>query len=144
MEKAIVRVLVDTCIWSLVLRRQFKDLSVNETILREEMRELVCDSRAQLIGPIRQEILSGIRERANFERVREYLRDFADEPVATSDHELAAKLCNECRAAGVAGSAVDFLFCALAANRNWSIFTTDGDFKRYGEVFDLSLHRTRP
>ena len=71
-----MQVLVDTCIWSLALRLQTRHLNASEALLREELGNIVEEGRAQLIGPIRQELLSGIREAAQFERLREHLRGF--------------------------------------------------------------------
>ena len=50
-----MRVLVDTCIWSLALRRKKQPGSSVEMV---EFQELIEEVRVQLIGPIRQEILS--------------------------------------------------------------------------------------
>jgi len=36
--------------------------------------------------------------------------------------------------------AVDFLICAAAHRRGWSIFTTDLDFQNYASVLALRLH----
>ena len=47
---------------------------------------------------------------------------------------------NRCRARGMAGSAIDFLICAMASRRNWQIFTTDQDFERYGRVLGLKMY----
>ena len=47
---------------------------------------------------------------------------------------------NRCRARGVAGSAIDFLICAAAHRRGWSILTTDHDFENYASVLPLRLH----
>lgn len=143
MAEEIVQVLVDTCIWSLALRRQAKHLSSSEVLLREELTNIVEEGRAQLIGPVRQELLSGIRDAVQFERLREHLRAFPDEPLTTPDYELAARLSNQCRAAGIAGSAVDFLICAAATERNWPIFTCDEDFRVYGEIFPVALFTPR-
>jgi predicted nucleic acid-binding protein len=134
-----VQVLVDTCIWSLALRRQARHLSSSEALLREELGNIVEEGRAQLIGPIRQELLSGIREVVQFERLREHLRAFPDEPLTVPDYELAARLSNQCRASGITGSAVDLLICAVATERNWPIFTCDEDFKLYGRAFPIGL-----
>ena len=68
---------------------------------------------------------------------------FSDEPLAASDYELAAKLSNQCRAAGIVGSPVDFLLCAVATGRNRSIFTSDGVFKTFVGVFPITLHGPR-
>ena len=135
--------LVDTCIWSLALRRQSKELTATESALREELRELIDEGRARLAGPIRQEILSGIREASQYERLREHLRAFPDEPLPVGDYELAAKLSNRCRSAGIAGSPVDFLICAVALSRKWAIFTVDGDFEAYSRLLGITLHAPR-
>lgn len=137
-------VLVDTSIWSLALRRRRGGLNRHEEALKWELDELVREGRAQIAGPIRQEILSGIREPAQFEGVRQDLRAFEDVAVTTDDYEEAAQANNRCRAAGIAGSPVDFLLCALALRRGWSIFTTDADFSRYASRVPLRLHLPRP
>jgi hypothetical protein len=43
-----------------------------------------------------------------------------------------------------AGSAMDFLLCAVATGRNCPTFTSDGDFKTFGGVFPIRLHGPRP
>jgi predicted nucleic acid-binding protein len=48
---------------------------------------------------------------------------------------------NRCRARGIAGSAIDFLICAVAHRRKWQIFTVDRDFERYAKVLGLRLYR---
>jgi len=139
-----VRVLVDTSIWSLALRRRTGDLSLHEKDLAAELRELIQENRVQMIGPIRQELLSGLREEAQYHRLKERLRAFPDEPLTVQDYELAARFGNQCRAAGIAGSAVGFLICAVAAARNWPIFTTGKDFQQYAKPLPISLHAPRP
>jgi predicted nucleic acid-binding protein len=135
-----MQVLVDRCIWSLAFRRPAKHLSADQRLLRDELLDLAQDGRAQCIGPIRQEILSGIRDGAQFERLRRALRAFPDEPLTTSDYETAARLGNRCREAGIAGSAIDYLLCAVATERNWPIFTVDEDFRRYAKIIPIKLH----
>lgn len=72
-------VLVDTPVWSLALRRRHTDLNPQERTLAQTLTELIREGRAQLIGPIRQELLSGIREENRFHKLRAYLQAF-DEP----------------------------------------------------------------
>jgi predicted nucleic acid-binding protein len=133
-------VLVDTPIWSLALRRTVKDLNSREQIQTAALRELIRSGRAQLVGPVRQELLSGVRQEKTFEELREYLRAF-DEPILeVADYEDAAQINNRCRSRGIAGSAIDFLICAIAARRNWEIFTADQDFARYAKAFPLKLY----
>ncbi|MFO7766132.1 MAG: hypothetical protein R6V33_06850 [Pelovirga sp.] len=54
-----MNVLVDTCIWSLALRRKKSE----QDAVVNELGELISEGRAQLIGPIRQELLSGIKNK---------------------------------------------------------------------------------
>jgi hypothetical protein len=135
-----VQVLVDTSIWSLALRRHKHRPTEAESELIAMLRSLIQDGRARVIGPIRQELLSGIREPAQFERLRVQLRAFSDEALTVEDYEKAAHLSNECRRRGVAGSGVDFLICAVAMAREWRIFTSDSDFHSYAKVLPLQFH----
>jgi predicted nucleic acid-binding protein len=134
-----VPVLVDTGIWLLALRRHRGRLSEAESERISSLHDLLQDGLARLIGPIRQELLSGIREPAQFERLCDQLRAFQDEPLSTEDFEKAAHWSNECRRRGIAGSAVDFLICGVAVARGWQVFTTDSDFRAYAKVVPIQL-----
>jgi len=134
-------VLVDTPIWSLGLRRTASDLNPRERRLVNALQELIGDGRAQIIGPVRQELLSGVRDETVFRRLRAELRAFDEPPLDISDYEDAAQIHNECRSHGLAGSAIDFLICAAAVRRNWQIFTTDQDFTRYATAVRLILYQ---
>ena len=138
-----MRVIVDTNIWSLALRRRAKKLSSDERALVAECKELVGEGRAVLLGVVRQEVLSGVSRPAHFEALSAKLRQFDDEPVTRSDHEHAAACFNRCRAKGVQGSVVDMLICAVAERRGAAVFTTDADFSRYAKYLPFSLHSPR-
>ena len=133
-------VLVDTPVWSLALRRRPEDLSPQEQQLTQALAELIREGRVQMLGPIRQELLSGLREEAQFRKLRDYLRAFPENLLEAADYEEAAQMNNRCRARGIAGSAVDFLICAAAHGRGWAILTTDRDFHNYASVLPLRLH----
>ncbi|MEE8526455.1 MAG: PIN domain-containing protein [Thermoanaerobaculia bacterium] len=130
---------MDTSVWSLALRRREPE----ETPPVLELRELILEGRAQLIGSVRQEVLSGIRHSAQYQRLRASLRAFPDLDVVSEDHERAAGLFNLCRRHGIQGSNTDFLICAVADRRRMSVFTTDLDFSLFGEHIPLRLHRPR-
>jgi predicted nucleic acid-binding protein len=136
-------VLADTAVWSLFFRRLEAHLSPGEQAIRNELAELIQEQRAQLIGPVRQEVLSGLREEAHFHRLRHSLRAFPDPAITIEDYELAAEYYNRCRASGIVGSANDLLICAVAARRNWQIFTTDRDFSGYARHLPIALYRPR-
>jgi hypothetical protein len=92
-----------------------------------------------MMGPIRQELLSGIKEEAQFDRLREELRSFKDVQLHTADYERAAAMSNACRAQGVASSSVDMLICAVALRLESAIFTMDRDYARYSEILGVRL-----
>ncbi len=102
---------------------------------------LVRDGRVAVIGPIRQEILSGVRQERDFDRLRERLADFDDIPILTADYEQAARFYNMCRAHGVTGGGVDLLICAVAHRHGLPIFTTDPDFGDYSKYVPITLHK---
>ena len=131
-----MKVLVDTSVWSLALRRR----KASATPAVEELRSLIDQGRVAMIGVIRQELLSGIRTLEAFDRLRDNLRPFSDEQLETADFERAAEHFNTCRANGIQGSNTDFLICAVAERRNLPILTTDADFTRFAQVLPIALH----
>ena len=130
----------DTTVWSLALRRQPQHLAATEISLKFAFSELVKDSRVVIIGLIRQELLSGIREQAQFERLRELLRAFPDLELSTEDYEHAAEMANQCRSCGVASTPIDMLICSVANNSKSPILTTNKDFERYASVLPVTLY----
>lgn len=129
-----MKVLVDTCIWSAVLRHKSPDID-----LAKKLQELVQNSRVAIIGPIRQELLSGISQSKQFNELKEILSSFEDVPLNTEHYEKAAEFCNICRRKGIQGSTIDFLICAVAVMENLIIFTIDKDFENYKKYLPLRL-----
>lgn len=134
-----MNILVDTCIWSLALRRS----SPRDSSHVRELKELINEQRVVMVGPVRQEILSGIREQIQFKTLRDKLRSFIDFHITTEDYETAALFFNTCRQSGVQGSNTDFLLCALAVRHAIPIFSTDNDFITYRKLLPISLHQPR-
>ena len=133
-----MNVLVDTSVWSWVLRRKNRPVNAETA---SELASLAHEGLVVMIGPIRQEILSGIREREQFERLRDHLRAFPDMELTSEDYEKAASLYNRCRENGIQGSGTDFLICAVAIKNDYSIFTTDTDFTHFAKVLPITLHQ---
>jgi predicted nucleic acid-binding protein len=136
-----VMVLVDTSVWSLALRRKPEHLSSQEQLLVAEWSELVREGRVQMIGPIRQELLSGLRHKQQFALLEERLSVFPDTPIETADYLEAVRFFNLLQGAGVPGAPIDLLICAVARRREWAIFTLDADFERYARILPIRLHR---
>jgi predicted nucleic acid-binding protein len=130
-----MKVIVDTSVWSLALRRR---APAHGTV--DELRRLVTLGRVAMLWAIRQELLSGVRDATAFRRLRDHLRAFADERLDHEDYERAAEHFNTCRAAGVQGSNTDFLLCAVAERRAFPILTTDPDFTRYAALLPVKRH----
>jgi predicted nucleic acid-binding protein len=108
------------------------------------MEQLIADGAVELIGPVRQEVLSGVRTEAQFDMLREALGLFPEIEVLNEDYVSAARLYNACRSRGIQGGGTDFLICAVAMREEIPVFTVDGDFALYAEVFPLMLHRVDP
>jgi predicted nucleic acid-binding protein len=134
-----MNVLVDTSIWSLVLRRG----TAKNVALIEDLSELIRELRVQIIGPVRQEVLSGIKSENQFEELRSYLSAFPDLPLKTADFEKAAEFFNTCRRNGMQGSNTDFLICSVAHRRDLEIFTSDNDFIDFQKYLPIKLYSPR-
>ncbi len=134
-----MKILVDTSVWSLALRRNLPADGPEVS----ELIELIREARVQMIGPVRQELLSGIKHHAQFLKLRDHLRSFPDFELTIRDYEDAAEFFNLCRGKGVQGSNTDFLICAIAARHKIPIFTTDGDFTQFQTHLPITLHRPR-
>jgi predicted nucleic acid-binding protein len=134
-----VNVVVDTSVWSLALRRR----KPAQAPAAEELAHLVQEGRVVMLGPVRQELLSGISEPQSYQVLLSHLKAFPDLPLEEEDYEQAAAFFNRCRAKGVQGSNTDFLICAVAYRRRLGILTTDTDFTRYAGHLTLHLHAPR-
>ena len=116
-------------------------LAEEDRSLVDELKGLIDDVRVAMIGPIRQELLSGIPRQAQFEALKEKLQAFEDLPLGPDDYERAAGFSTICRGSGVQGSPADLLICAVGAGRGIPVFTSDKDFALYAKHLPISLHR---
>ena len=130
-----MKVLVDTSVWSLALRRK------EPGDIAEKLTELILESLVVIIGPVRQEILSGISDKAAYDRLKAHLQSFDDLTITTRDYETAAEYFNTCRKNGVQGSHTDFIICAVAVNNDLLISTTDDDFEHYAKHLPIRLYK---
>ena len=134
-----MEILVDTCVWSLALRRT----NDNDIELVNILKDLILEQKVQIIGPIRQELLSGIKSKKQFDNLKSYLSAFPDFPIKTQDYELAAEYFNTNRKNGIQGSNTDFLICALSHNYEMPIFTIDKDFEQYAKHCSILIYQAR-
>lgn len=132
-----MKVLVDTSVWSLALRKQATKIEDIKTV--SIFSELIRDLRVEIIGPVRQEILSGISDPIKFQNLKERISALTDIEIITEDYERAAQFSNECRKNGIQGSHTDFLICSVSVRLNLLIFTLDADFKNYLRFLPIRL-----
>ena len=128
-----MKVLVDTSVWSLALRRS------EQSDIATRLSELLFDNLVVMVGPIRQELLSGISDKNVFNNLRSKLQAFDDIPITARDYETAAEFYNICRKHGAQGSHTDFLICAIASNNKLMIYATDQDFQLYAKYLPILL-----
>jgi len=130
-----MKVLVDTSVWSLALRRKEK------SEISDKLAELILSSFVVMIGPVRQELLSGISDNNIFLKLKNTLAAFNDFDITTHDYETAADFNNICRKNGIQGSHIDFLICAVAHNNMLRIFTTDRDFDNFSKYLPIKFYK---
>jgi predicted nucleic acid-binding protein len=130
-----MKVLVDTSVWSLALRRhkRMPDPSV------DELRAPIDEGRVAMIGPIRQKLLSGLRTAEAFERLRNRVHL---QTSRSSRRTSSARLNTSTHARRKASRApnTDFPICAASERRSLPILTTDSDFIRFARILRLALH----
>jgi predicted nucleic acid-binding protein len=123
-------ILLDTSVLSAVLRRRRKG-EAEEALAARVTALLDGEEQIAIPGIVFQEILSGIAEQKQGERVLAAIRESFPVLLATEgDHLKAADLANLAARRGLALSTPDALIAAQAYNRRAHLFTTDGDFPK--------------
>ena len=131
-------ILVDTTIWSKAYRR--KKLADGDQRILKELCAIVESEEEVLIGPVRQELLSGISNKNVLRDLAVKLSGFNNYEVQLVDHDLAAEYYNICLRNGIQGSQTDYLICAIANRYNFEIFTEDKDFVYYKKYLPVKLY----
>lgn len=132
-----MNLVVDTSVWSLVLRRpRVDDANVHIQIFRTQLES---NNRLFLIGNILQELLDGLRSPKQFDRLVQLLEPFPLLELDRSTYIAAAKLRTMCRAKGVQASPVDFLIAVACSQHGYPLLTADQDFSRIARHCDLML-----
>ena len=132
-------IFVDTCVWSLAFRRSNSKLIAKEVVLLQEL--LAQDVPLAVVGIVLQELLSGLKEEAQFKRLQNLLADFPVILANEAHHVLAAQIANSCRQNGVATSATDCLIAAMCIENDAPLLTADKDFEQMARCCDLKLYR---
>ena len=69
-----MKVLVDTSVWSIALQHSVPVTDADE--IKEQLSGLIDDVRVAMIGPVRQELLSGVKSKSQFNLLKKRLDPF--------------------------------------------------------------------
>jgi len=122
-----LKVLVDTSVWSLALRRTATKEPLHASVVR--LDAILGKADVALVGVVLQETLQGFRDDRTFRKVEKALRSFPLLPLSRDDHASAARLHRICAAAGVAASTTDCLIASAAIAHKCALLTADNDFE---------------
>ncbi|MBI3752560.1 MAG: PIN domain-containing protein [Deltaproteobacteria bacterium] len=133
-----MRVIADTSIWSLALRRH----SPVQNPESETLRKIIQGGEdIYLIGIILQEILQGIKKPEDFTSLKKYLDAFPLLEIKRGDYIKAAELKNHLSRKGVQVSAIDVLIAVAAIVNDCCLYTNDRDFDQIAKHSQLKLLR---
>ena len=133
-------IVLDTSVLSAVLRRSRRG-QVEDALAARVAALLNSEEQVSVPGIVLQELLSGMAEQKQGERVLAAIRQSFPVVLATEgDHFKAADMANLAAGKGLALSTPDALIAAQAFNRRASLFTTDGDFTRLAAIAGLKLY----
>lgn len=132
-------ILLDTSVVSAALRRRRR--GEREESVAARLGELLSgDDPVALPGIVFQELLSGVAESAQRQRLLKAVRESFPVMLATEgDHLKAADLANLAAAKGRALSTPDALIAAQAISRRAALFTSDTDFEALAGFSNLRL-----
>ena len=91
-------------------------------------------------GVVLQEILSGVKDPAQGERIKALMEGY---PLllATREHHIeGANISNVCRKAGISAATIDCLIAAQCILLGGLLLTLDEDFKRISSCCGLRLY----
>ena len=134
-------IVLDTSILSLVFRRPHRDAGDEPPVVAALRKLIVDDAPLAVPGIVLQELLSGVRSREQFRKLRSAMAGFPVLSAGEADHVRAARIGNACRGHGVACSTVDALIAAQTVEGKGRLFTTDTDFERIAAYSGLKLLR---
>jgi len=132
-------IFVDTSVWSLAFRRLNPAIMTKEVL---QLQELISqDAPLAVTGIVMQELLSGLREEAQFRRLQGLLANFPVVLASQAHHILAAQIANSCRQGGIATSTTDCLIAAICVANKSPLLTADKDFEQMAVFCDLRLYQ---
>ena len=131
-----MRLLVDTSVWSLAMRRDAPTAGPEVEVLIDAING---GMELYSTGIILQELLQGFSKPKAHDLI---IERFASIPMLvpeTSDYIKAAELRNRCRQKGIQAGTIDSLIAQLSVRFDLSLLTTDKDFSHMAKVVKLKI-----
>ncbi|MFL6605793.1 MAG: PIN domain-containing protein [Steroidobacteraceae bacterium] len=128
--------LVDTSVWSLLLRRDQTEDVPQVAALTGALESGV---RILATGLILQELLQGFLGPKAKQRILEHFAAFPLLNPDREDHIAAAELRNRCRTRGVQAGTIDALLAQLCIRHELVLLTTDVDFHHIAKHSSLKV-----
>ena len=131
----VLRLLVDTSVWSLALRRDAPPEAPEVELLTSalDQGDLIFTT-----GLVLQELLQGFGGPKARDAIVERFSSLPLIVPQRSDYVEAAALRNTCRRRGIQVGTIDALLAELCISHDLTMLTTDRDFRRIAEVSPLS------
>jgi len=121
-----VNLVVDTSVWSLVLRRPQIDEA--NPFVRAFRSHIEAEDGIFLVGNIVQELLDGLRAKKDFDRLVRLLDPFPLIPLERAAYIAAAELRQRCRSKGIQVGPIDCLIVVACIEQGYPLLTADRDF----------------
>ncbi len=135
-----MRILVDTSVWSLALRRPSGIVNEEATLLKAIIEQ---GEDIYLLGIILQEVFQGIRNPKDFIALKEYFKAFLLIDLTREDYVRAAELKNHFIKRGKQAGTIDVLVASAAISHHCHLFTADKHFSHIAEHSELKLFPVR-
>jgi predicted nucleic acid-binding protein len=135
-----MKILIDTSIWSLALRRQSGVVNPESVMLRTLIEQ---GEDIHLLGIILQEVLQGIKNPKDFLVLKDHLDAFPLIELIREDYIKAAELKNRLIKKGKQISTIDALIASASISYSCYLFTTDKDFEHIAHHSSLKLFKMR-
>jgi predicted nucleic acid-binding protein len=135
-----MKILVDTSIWSLALRRQSVVVNPEAIVVKTLIEQ---EEDIYLLGIILQEVLQGIKNPKDSHVLKDYFEAFPLIELTRENYIKAAELKNRLMKKGKRISTIDALIASAAISYGCYLFTTDKDFEHIAQHSLLKLFKMR-
>ena len=131
-----MKLLVDTSVWSLAMRR---DMPVSAPEVQVLIDAINIGVELYSTGIILQELLQGFSKPKAHNLIVERFASIPMLVPETSDYIKAAELRNRCRQKGIQAGTIDSLIAQLSLRFDLSLLITDKDFSHMAKVVKLKI-----